>query len=378
MRIIARYITKEILCAFAATLGLLFLILLSNRFAFYLGKAASGALPLTLVLEMLLLYSPELLSYLIPLSLYVAILLALGRLYNDSEMTILSACAIPLHSVFQWILSIALGVAFLTACLTLWLVPRVALWREALLSQQEFAMMRSLMPQRFQSLANEQLIFYLEEVSKEGLLKGVFIAERPLALAADLETRPWVLMSAATAALQAAAPTLQSPEQMTQSVPDALYLVLHDGHRYQGVPGRADYKVIHFEEYGRLLEPPNPSLMGDPSNLRLKNSLALCNAVDPESAAEWQWRLSLPISVFVLAMMAIPLAYLNPRQGRFARFLPAIILYVVYYNLFTVCRRWVAMETLPSFIGVWWVHLTFVGIAWILLWQDRVAFRTRR
>lgn len=345
MRIIASYITKEIFWAFIVITAILFLIVLSNRFAVYLAKAATGELPVGLVFQIVGLYTPELLSYLIPLGLFVGILFAFGRLYADSEMTVLSACGISLKYIIQLTLSFACVVMLVTALLTLWLVPKITVLREQALSKGEsIGVMQSMLPQRFQIFSGGKLVFYLEDTSnKEDNLKGIFIAERPTDISNTSDT--WTLITAEDA-------RFKRDEKTNQS-----YIVLKDGQRYQGLPGAADYKVIRFKEYGRTI--PQETGPTESNTLRLKNTTLLLKSSNPEDAAEFQWRLSLPLSVLILALIAVPLARVRPRHGRFAKFLPAIVIYIVYYNLFTVSRRWVAASVLPSFIGVWWVHALF-------------------
>ncbi len=360
MRIIARYITKEIALASVTVTGLLFLILLSNRFSLYLGKAASGQMSVRLVFEILGLYTPELLSYLIPIGIYMGILFAYGRLYTDSEMIIFSACGVHTRKILGiTLLCAALGV-LVTGFLTLWVVPRVSLVRETMLTQGErLDLMGSLMPQRFQSIDDDQSIVYLEQVSKKEL-KGVFIAIKPV-LSSDTEKeQAWVLVTAKTASFQAD-PSAQAK--------DDVYVVLKDGYRYQGLAGKANYSVIAFEEYGRALDNLNPS-EAPSDNMRSKKSGDLLKLSDKEASAELQWRLSMPLSVFVLAVMAIPLSRVYPRQGRFSRFVPAVILYILYYNLFTVCRRWVASGVLVGYLGSWWVHAVFLGAGLFMLARD--------
>jgi len=350
MRIIARYITKEVLKAFTVITSILLLVVLSNRFVVYLAKAATGELPAGIVFNIVGLYIPELLSYLIPLGLFIAILFTYGRLYVDSEMTVLMSYGISTQYIVRLTLCIALIIAFLTAGLTLWVVPQVAEIRERALSKGEaFGAMQSLLPGRFQTFSDGSLVFYIEDVTpKQKNLKGVFIAERPKSLFnSDNSDRGWTLISAEEANIKRNANS------------DDFYLVLNKGYRYQGVPGNADYTVVSFKEYGREI----PHVETKPSDtLRLKNSLSLLGSSNHEDIAELQWRLSLPLTVLILALIAVPLARVKPRQGRFAKFLPAVAIYIVYYNLFTISRRWVVSGVLPGFIGVWWVHGLFLLI----------------
>ncbi len=133
--------------------------------------------------------------------------------------------------------------------------------------------------------------------------------------------------------------------------------MLKDGYRYEGLPGKADYKVVRFKEYGRAISESKALTEND--SLRIKSTALLLKSRDPTEVAEFQWRLSLPLSVLILGLIAVPLARVKPRYGRFAKFLPAIAIYIIYYNLFTVSKRWVAASVLPGSIGVWWVHGLF-------------------
>jgi len=353
--IIARYITKEILWTFLATLTVLLLIALSNRFALYLAKAATGELPLGLVFRVVGLYIPELLSYLIPLSFFIALLFAFGRLYADSEMTVLMACGISWKYICRLTLILALLIMFLVGALSLWWVPQITKSREKAISEGEaIGMLQSILPGRFQTAGEGEHVFYLEDVTDKHTLKGVFIAERPKLDSAAID-HGWTLITANEAFVKRDSKTKD------------FYLVLKQGYRYQGVPGIASYTVVKFDEYGRSTPPMVEA--APTQELRQKDTHDLMNATR-EDAAEFQWRLSLPLSVPILALLAIPLSRVRPRHGRYAKFLPAIVVYIIYYNLFTICKRWVSNGSLPSYLGVWWVHAFFLILGLVLIAKE--------
>lgn len=370
MSIVARYITKEVLWNFLVVTGVLLLIVLSNRFAIYLAKAATGELPISLVFQIVLLYIPELLSYLIPLGFFMGILFAHGRLHVESEMIVLAACGISWRAIAQMTLLLGLVVMLLTGGLTLWVVPKIADIREQTLSKGEaFGVMQSLLPGRFQTFAEGRLVFYLEDAQpKQEALKGIFIAERPTLPSStakpDQHRHGWTLITADRANIK-----------RDQSTND-YYVVLKNGDRYQGMPGSADYTLVQFEEYGRLVPRETESIQNDV--LRMKDTSTLLQSGSREDAAELQWRLSLPLTIPILALIAVPLACVHPRFGRFAKFVPAIAIYILYYNLFTISKRWVTAGTLPSAIGVWWVHVLFILLGVALIGKESGWFRRMR
>jgi len=144
------------------------------------------------------------------------------------------------------------------------------------------------------------------------------------------------------------------------------YLELKEGSRYEGVPGKQDYNIIHFGSYRRLIEKKNP-----PEALfhaRSKPTKKLLFSDDKSDIAELQWRLALPLSAPILVLLALPLSWVSPRAGRYARLLPAIILFMVYYNGLEIAKRWVAQGILPSTIGLWGIHVLFLLLALIMNW----------
>ncbi len=348
--------------SFFAISGILLLIALSNRFAVYLAKAATGELPLSLVLRLVWLYTPELLSFVIPLSFYLAILFAFGRLYAESEMIVLSASGFGWRYLSKLTLMIAICVMIGVALLSFWLVPKITSYREKAMNQGEaLAVIQSVLPGRFQSLEDGRLVFYLEDITtKDKTLKGIFIAEQPKQVEDNQPNskgdnkKGWALVTAKEAKIS------QSPDKKD------FYLVLKEGYRYQGTPGSADYTIVKFNEYGRTVKEEANSALST-GGFKLKSSRELMRSTALDDIAELQWRLSLPLSVPILALLALPLASVQPRQGRYAKFLPAILLYIVYYNLFTISKRWVIAGILPSYIGLFWVHVVFLLIASILI-----------
>lgn len=368
--IVSRYLTKEVLWAFLAISGILLLIALSNRFAVYLAKAATGELPLSLVLRLVWLYTPELLSFVIPLSFYLALLFAFGRLYADSEMIVLSASGFGWRYLSRLTLTLSVFVMIAVAFLTFWLVPKIASFREKAMNQGEaLAVIQSVLPGRFQSLEDGRLVFYLEDItSKDKTLKGIFIAEQPKTV--DNNKKGWALVTAKEAQVN------QSSDKKD------FYLVLKEGYRYQGTPGSADYTVVQFKEYGRAIKEETNST-ASLAGFKLKSSKELLQSNDLDDVAELQWRLSIPLSLPILALLALPLASVQPRQGRYAKFLPAILIYIVYFNLFTLSKRWIVAGILPSSIGLFWVHILFLILAITLIaiksgwWLDFLSQRQK-
>jgi len=147
------------------------------------------------------------------------------------------------------------------------------------------------------------------------------------------------------------------------------YLILANGSQYEGLPGRADYRVLNFEQYKARLPHPTVELKNDTRTIKTKNLWPLLNP-DKYKAAELQWRFSIPLMVLILTLIAIPLSKANARSGKFAKLLPAIILYIFYANLMFIARNWMISGKISPVVGMWWVHLTILLIGLLLIWRN--------
>ncbi|MEX2334814.1 MAG: LptF/LptG family permease, partial [Pseudohongiella sp.] len=147
------------------------------------------------------------------------------------------------------------------------------------------------------------------------------------------------------------------------------FMLLENGYFYDGTPGAADYSVTEFQEQGILLPEQStiaPVLRGTELPTR-----ALLGSADPGYIAELQWRISVILLIPVLTLMAVPLSKVDPRQGRFARLVPAALVYGLYFMLLQMSRDAVEDGSLSPLIGMWWVHLVFIAAGLGLMWRDR-------
>src|SRR5690606_6851628 len=88
----------------------------------------------------------------------------------------------------------------------------------------------------------------------------------------------------------------------------------------------------------------------------------LLGDTDLKNRAELQWRLAIPLLVPIVAFFAVPLARVNPRQGRFLKLIPAVILYMAYLALLVSARGWMEAGKTRFWLGLCWVHLVFLGV----------------
>lgn len=330
------------------------MIFLSQQLVRYLGQAAAGKVPASMLLQLLGLQIPHLLAILLPLSLFLAILVAYGRLYVDNEMVVLSTAGIAPKLLFRPIFALGFGISVLVGVLVLVWEANINIQIEKTLQKAKNAVVIEFMqPGRFRESSDKRTIYYAQEVSRDRQnLRGIFMAE---AMTDAKNANTWSILTAESGGLVA--------DQTSQ------YLVLRQGRRYLGAPGHRDYRILEFDSYYiRLRE--HSAVM--PSKEELLSTLALLKAPSDQVGlkAEFHWRLALPISVLVLVCLAFPLSHIHPREGRYARLLPAILIYLFYINFLLVGKSALATGKVPEILGLWWVHAIFLLFAAFLFYRD--------
>lgn len=344
--VIDRYILKEILYTLLVVLFVLLVIFISNRLVRFLADASAGDLASEYVLAMLGMKALTALVIILPLGLFMAILLGLSRLYKDSEMTALAACGVSVRGIYRSVIGLALVVAAAVAAVSFYVAP----WAEEQGyrlrdAQQSQSLLTGLVAGRFSEPSNADGVMYFERMSDDGkLMQDVFIQQR----------RP----GAAEVVLSARS------GRRWQDEAGAQYLVLMDGYRYEGLPGQGDFRIIRFKEHAVRIEAREvaPTLRKQ----RARPSGELIGSDDPAARAELQWRISMPLSVLLLALLAVPLSRTSPRQGKYAKLFVAVLVYLIYNNLLGVSNSWVARGRLAPEVGMWWVHLALLFSVWAL------------
>jgi lipopolysaccharide export system permease protein len=364
--IVFRYLSREVLLTLSAVSAVLLVIIMSGRFIKYLAQAAAGLLDPGSLFLIMGFRLPGFLQLILPLGLFLGILLAYGRLYLESEMTVLSATGMSQQRLLAMTLFPATLVALVVAWLSLSLAPQGANQFQLLLNKQDaLTEFDTLEPGRFQALRDGTRVTYTETLSDNRVnLGGVFISQKNIS-SDDKKDRGISVLVA---------------EKGRQEIraDGNRYLILENGYRYDGNPGQADYRAIKYDEYGVLL--PKPDVSDEVTDRDAMTTSSLLGSDDIRSRTELQWRLSLPLLVFIVTLMAVPLSRVNPRQGRFLKLLPAILLYMAYLTILIAARGALEKGKIPPALGLWWVHAIFLVIGLgLLYWEPlRLKMASRR
>lgn len=355
-RILSRYLLREIVFAWLAVTTVLLVVLLTNQLASVLARAAEGGFPREVVLQLVGLGAVRNLGVLLPVGLLLGVMLALGRLYHDSEMTAVVACGVTPWRIYAPIALLALLVAGGVAWLSLRAQPDAASSVQQLRSEAlragEFAPIAA---GRFRSFGGGSAVFYAQSEAADGTLEKVFVKR--------------VRDGVYEIALADRARHEISPDGTLHTI------TLLDGERYEGRPGSAEFRRVRFRE--NVIPVRLPGAGPGRFDIESVPTSQLAARGDLESRAELAWRIGLPVMVFVLALLAVPMARLRPRQGRYARLWIAIAVYFVYFSLASATRVWIERGTVPAWAGLWWVHALVVLVTLALLFGPAYLARWR-
>lgn len=347
IRILDRYIFREITMTWFGVTMVLLLILLTNQFARVLGDVAKGKLPKDAAFDVIGLSAAQYLTILVPIGLFLAVMIALGRLYRDSEMPAMMACRVGPSGIYRplfWLLvPLAAGVAWLAvdgAPRALTAVDRIG--AEA----RREADLASIEPGRFTVFGPNEAVVYGESVTPEGEMRNVFMQRQ-------VENGEVEVVVA------------ERGEQIDSEDPNTRLLVLHHGRRYEGIPGTSQFRVVEFLEHG--IPYALPRLQTADPRPRAMPYMDLLRSQELEHIAERQWRLSIPLSTIILALLAVPLSRSQPRAGRYGRLAIGLLVFIIYLNMLSAAKAWIEQATISPQLGLWWVHASMLGITALLM-----------
>jgi len=360
--ILFRYFGREIFVTMFAVAGIVLVISMGWRFSGYLETAARGLMSSEVLFAVMLYRLPGFLELILPVSFFLSIMLVHGRMHVDSEMIVLQACGLSTWRLIQMTLLTALVVMMMTAMITLWLKPMGEQRVETLLGDQKnLTEFDTLVAGRFQMLASGKRVTYSEVISDGGELARVFINDYKEA--AGNEPREAV--------------TIVAESGETQVVGDGRrFLVLNNGRRYQGKPGEKNYQSIEYEEYGQLVA--SGAIIKAKKRRSAIPTSVLLGATDANAVSELHWRMGVVLLIPIIALLAIPLARVNPRQGRFTRLVPAMILCFVYILALSGARTALEKGDLPLYLGLWWIHGIALGTTFLMYRLDWIDEKLNR
>jgi lipopolysaccharide export system permease protein len=286
-------------------------------------------------------------TILVPIALFLAIMLALGRLYRDSEMPAMMACRVGPGGVYRPLTLLLIPLAAGVGWLAMDVGPRALTAIERIGAEaRRQADLASIEAGKFTGDSADGAVIYAERVTGPGAVENVFLQRRS----------PTGVVEVVVA---------ERGEQQETEDPNERFFVLFDGRRYEGVPGTSEFRVMEFAEHGipyRL--PAAEELAKNPESM---STFELLRPRSLEEAAELHWRIGVPLSTVVLAILAVPLSRSQPRQGRYGRLAVGLLVFIIYFNLLSAGKAWLEKGSMPVAAGLWWAHALMLMLAFGLL-----------
>lgn len=341
--VLDKMIMHDLLKTVLAVLSVIVVIIVSRKFIKVLAKAIEGSISNETVLSILGLNTVIAISTFLPASIFMAVLMVLGRMYRDQEMSAVASAgggaAVIYRAVFLLIfpLSIAAG----------WLSLTAAPWAEAEIKAKihkdsKKADLRGISAGRFSEYSHGEIVFYTENIDANKQMQNVFVQNRTGNTIGVINAKHGKL----------------------EHLPGGLYLVLEDGERVQAIPGQLNVITEKFKQYAVRLEPKTSILHQQRYGIPSQTLWASTDLLD---IAEMQNRLSIPLGVIFLSFLAVPLAKLSPRGGVYGSLLVAFGIYFIYGNLKRISHSWVANETIPASLGYYGIYLLLLLLGGLLL-----------
>lgn len=356
--IIIRYLVRETLKSQLAILFILLLIFFCQKLVRILGAAVDGDIPTNLVLSLLGLGIPEMAQLILPLSLFLGLLMTLGKLYTESEITVMHACGLSKAVLIKAAMILALFTGAVAAVNVMWAGPWSSRHQDEVLAEAKANPgMAALAQGQFQQASDGNAVMFIESVNGNRF-HDVFLAQlRPKGNA-----RPSVVVA--------------DSGELSQQKDGSQVVTLNKGTRFEGTAMLRDFRITDFNNYQAIIG--HQAVSADPDDTEQMDMRTLWKTHTDRARAELHWRFTLVATVFIMALMVVPLSVVNPRQGRVLSMLPAMLLYLVFFLLQTSIKSNGGKGKMDPTIWMWAINLLYFALAVLLNLWDTVPMRRFR
>lgn len=362
--ILRRYLTQQVLTTTLITLFFLMLLMLGGRVIRYFGMAAEGQLDVGLLFVIIGYNLPMFLELILPLSFFVALMLVFGRMYVDNEMGVLFASGISRGRLTSLLIPLMLLLFVIEAGISIWAKPWGIAKNEKIWQNQALTSALDLIrPQEF--ISSGDYHFYVDKFDREKReLHGLYVIQQRTNDKGEKIGNDILI-------------TAERAVQVATSEDDPLtQLDLFNGRRYEIHEKSAIYNQTYFDSYRISIKKPISDNVNEENITTQPLNKLLKNLHKAEAKAELGYRLSLPFLMIIAVMLATPLAQVNPRQGRWLRLLPAILIFVSCAVSIISLKSAISKQKVSEFAYIW-LLLGFMGFALILNWQQQLRHYLR-
>ena len=347
------YLTKELAGATFATAVVLFVVSVGAAFTNVLREIANGQVPAGMMLSQLLFTLLSATPIILPLALMLGIMLAVGRLYRDSEMPVLHAAGAGPKRFLRPLTDVVLPILLIVGSVSTWLGP----WANAESAKMVSAASRNLVvaglqPGQFTALPGNKGVVFVGATNDEGSELSDIFVYRQNDKRMDITTAP--------------------NAKVVIDDKGRRFISLENGFEVEGArDGSKNYRLLRYQQNDVLM--PEGESKYDPNNPEYRPFSTLIGDKDPKAQAQFHFRLAPIFLTLAFSLLAFPLARSTPRGARYSRVLVGFLLYMVAFDLMLLSRNWIEDGKIPGGLGMWWISIPLlIAGAWMYFRDGRM------
>jgi lipopolysaccharide export system permease protein len=343
--VLDKMIAQDLLKTLLAVLTVIVVIIVSRKFIRILEKAIEGQVSTETLLTILGLKTIVASIEFLPVALFMAVLMVLGRMYRDQEMAAVSSAGGGAGTIYRAVFLLVFPLTILAVGLSLYVAPWAEAKGDSLVHQDEdSADLRGIAAGKFSEYSQGDLVFYVEKIGADKKMHKVFVQDR--------QHKNVGIINAETARLQ--------------DFPTGRFIIFEQGERVQGQPGTLNYVIEQFVEYAVRIE-DKKTVWYDKANRQAIAIDSLWASQETPDIAELLRRFSIPSGMLLLSFVAVPLAQISPRGGVYGNMLMGFLIYFSYGNLIRISQSWLINETIPAWLAGFGVNFLLLLIGGFLL-----------
>jgi len=338
--ILSKSFNLEVFKSTTSILTILFLLVIGSRFVSYFEQASEGLIDPSVILYAVFLRVPDFISLLLPLSFFIGILITVSRLYADREIYAYFSTGISPITLIKFIFPQALIYMVFTLILSLYIAPVSKEISNELLKVNTFEeQIASLAPGEIYGIKGSKSFITVGENNETNLKNVIFFND---------VGKDSILISA---------------DKLNISSSQLDYeLLFENGSLTAGVFSNDAKMISSFKKF----EFP---LVNNQTHTRTSFE-NIFSSINIDDSLEYQWSISLSITILVLMVIAVYIGKVEPRQGRLSVILPGMLIYILYLSLLLLGRDHIAQNNQTNF-NLIFIHLIFIFFAILLYLKDK-------
>ena len=354
---IARYVRRNLFTLFFAIVFIIGLVLFGNQFVLTVQESVEEGIPFQELMPLVSFNMIRDVSLILSLSLFLAIIITISQLYKNSEAIVMNSLGLSDKNFLLFIQPLVLLSFVIIFFLTIYAVPWAKQQKNIMEEETKNASEFSFITEgEFEIFKEGDIVFYASESKVQNVVNQQNMEE--IFIYAFDDGNPIIVLAS-------------EAKKYIDSKNKSTYLKLKDGVRYQGIPSNENVKILDFNEYDlEIVSGELQKSLATNTKIEGKSTLDLIKEGGRYANAEFQWRVSQPITVLILSVIGVFLGKASPRGGKGVNLLIGVVFFMLYYNGLLIAKSSIELGEIDPIIGLWGVHL-FMLLLILLLYRFR-------